>query len=173
MALSAEDQPYTTGPWGQQAWDYLQQQQQQPYMTPEQTQQFQNIYAAGMAPGATARLEEGMGQYMRGGQSGRGREFIGETIAGYEGAMRQGMAQNQLQISQQEAMNRMNLANMGFQGAGVLGQQQYQTQQGNIEYQAYMEQLAQQQAEWEEWLAKLNDDSGGDDGLTRAWASSG
>lgn len=154
-AMQAGPNPYTPGPMEQQAMQYWQQQTQQPYMTPEQMQQYQNIYAAGMAPGATARLEEGMGQYMRGGQSGAGREFIGQTVAGYEGGLRQGMAQNELQIAQQAAQNRMALAGMGFQGAGTLGQLQFQQQQGNIEYQQYQQQLAEEKARWEEWLKNL------------------
>ena len=163
-AMTAGPNPYTAGPMEQQAMNYWQQQIQQPYMTPEQTQQFQNIYAAGMSPQATARLEEGMGQYMRGGQSGAGREFIGQTVAGYEGALRQGMAGNQLQIAQQEAQNRMGLAGMGFQGAGTLGQLQYQQQQGNVEYHQYQQQLAEEKKRWEEWLASLSGLYGGSDG---------
>lgn len=108
---------YTPGPMEQQAMSYWQQQTQQPLMTPQQQQQYQNIYAAGLAPEAQARLQEGLGQYARLGQVGAGQGFVGQTMAGYEGALRQGMAQNKIQMAQMEAQNRMGLASMGLSAA--------------------------------------------------------
>lgn len=162
---------YQPGPMEQQAMDYWQKQTEQPFETPEQAAMRRGIYAAGMTPDATARLEEGMGQYMRGGQSGAGREFIGQTVAGYEGAMRQGLTQSELDASRMGADYRLNLVGQGTNIAGMaaganLGRQQFQygqlTDAQSKEYYDWQEQqrLAEEQ-KYKDMLDKLYGTGGG------------
>jgi len=175
-----QPQTYTPTPMAQMAQNYWQQQANTPIYTQAQQAGLENRQRNILNTGLAAEGERAASQFGAGGQSGAYDQYMRDLALRGVAGQQNIMANVGMDLAGQEAQRRMGLAQMGFGGAGTLGQQglnewqqtQYQPYQDAMSQNLYYAQLSNEEAWKKKLLGLMNGNVGNTGGFGMSTAPS-